>query len=135
MSPESIVGKNVDIIARSLDLMSLRHKIIVGNIANAETPNYKAFDLVLMDAMGSEMEPLVPMVTPAGATPARFEADGPRALLVNEKPTNYRNDGNTVDIDKEMTKLAHNNISYNAAVQALSKLLSVIKYAIEEGGK
>lgn len=135
MSTNSIFGAALGLIERSLDFMALRHKVIAANIANVDTPNYKAFDLVLMEAigLGPRLSPL--SLTSSGNHLPSLEPEMPRALLVYEKPLNYRQDGNTVDIDKEMTKLAYNNLSYNAAVQALAKLLANLKYAIEEGGK
>ena len=45
------------------------------------------------------------------------------------------NDQNTVDVDKEMGKLAKNNLLYNAAAQILSKKFDGIKNVIKEGGR
>ena len=40
-----------------------------------------------------------------------------------------------VDIDKEMTKLAENNLMYKTGVEALLRKLAALKHAIIEGGK
>ena len=43
------------------------------------------------------------------------------------------NDGNTVDLEREMTMLAENQIQYKAAIQLINKKLAALKYAASEG--
>jgi flagellar basal-body rod protein FlgB len=43
------------------------------------------------------------------------------------------NDGNTVDVEKEMSSLAENSIMYKAALQLINKKLAALKYAAGEG--
>ena len=47
---------------------------------------------------------------------------------------NVTNDGNTVDLEKEMAALQENTILYKAALQLMNKKLGAMKYAVTEGG-
>jgi flagellar basal-body rod protein FlgB len=56
------------------------------------------------------------------------------ANLVYRKSVGVANDRNSVDLDTEMTQLAHNNLLYNATAQMLPKKFASIRQAID-GGK
>ena len=43
MGSDKLFGGTISILEKSMDLRSLQHKSIVSNIANKDTPNYKAF--------------------------------------------------------------------------------------------
>jgi flagellar basal-body rod protein FlgB len=132
-----IFGGTIRILERSLDLRSERHNIILSNIANIDTPNYKAKDIVFESELKKSMESNIPLQTtnvnhmPVG----NVENAEIRPAVVETKPLYIREDLNTVDIDKEMTKLSENNLMYNASAQVLSKMLGLIKYTIMNEGK
>jgi flagellar basal-body rod protein FlgB len=48
---------------------------------------------------------------------------------------NITNDGNTVDLEREMASLAENTILYKAALQLINRKLGALKYAVTEGGR
>jgi flagellar basal-body rod protein FlgB len=58
-----------------------------------------------------------------------------RADVYDNPEINYSNDGNTVDLEKEMSKQVQNSIMYNAATQLINKKLAALKYAASEGGR
>jgi flagellar basal-body rod protein FlgB len=57
MESKGIFGRTISMLEKVLDLRAMRHNLIVSNIANIDTPQYKAFDLVVEEelkrAMGS----------------------------------------------------------------------------------
>src|SRR5690606_28633231 len=53
--------------------------------------------------------------------------------IYDNPDVNVSNDGNTVDMEKEMADLAENSISYKAATQIINKKLGNLKYAITGG--
>ena len=55
MESQGIFNGTFSIIEKVLDLRSTKHKLTISNIANADTPNYKAFDLIIEEEMKKEM--------------------------------------------------------------------------------
>ena len=137
MDSQGMFGGPFFTIEKVLGLRSFKHNLIVSNIANADTPNYKAFDLLLEQ----EMERVLRtnrnsdlMRTHPGHLAVREgNSEGLKPKIVAVPQLSPRVDGNTVDIDKMMAKLAENSLMYNALAQILSKKFAGLKYAIQEG--
>ena len=126
---------------------ALRTKLLASNIANVDTPNYKATDLAFGDTMdaaragtgrrfGPERDAL-PLARPAGGThPAHLQlegvarpggADAPGRVMYRY-PDAPSLDGNTVDKDTEQARFAENAVRYRASLQFLgSRAASLIR--------
>ena len=137
MELTSIFDGTFSTLERVLDLRSIKHNLIVSNIANVDTPNFKAFDLIVEEELekvlnvknGGDSER-----TQKGHLPFRkLNAENGRLKAVAEPQLSLRGDGNSVDIDTMMAKLAENNLMYNALTQVLSKKFNGLKYVIQEG--
>ena len=120
----------------SLNLRLLNQNVISANIANADTPNYKAkaveFESALRDALGVEER-----IATQGSDPSHIihRTTDPVAPEVYDDPNGIESlDGNTVDRASEMVKLAQNQILYDASTEMLKRKLNMLKYAISEGG-
>ncbi len=98
-----------------MNVVSLRQKLVVSNIANADTPGYKTQDL---DFQSSLQEAL------GGGSPQPNE--------VTSLPT--KSDGNNVDLDREARLLAENAMRFSVASNLMKTHLNTIKEAIQ-GGK
>jgi flagellar basal-body rod protein FlgB len=108
----------------ALNLRAARQELIASNIANADTPNYKAKDInfanALRGALAGTTEKL-PMTTSA---PDHLH--GNAAETVMGAPVQYRvplqpsADGNTVDMDVERAQFADNALRYEASVRFIS---------------
>ncbi|MBF0362652.1 MAG: flagellar basal body rod protein FlgB [Oligoflexia bacterium] len=126
--------RTIKAIAASMNFRLMRQNIISSNIANSETPGYKAKKIDFEEALQRALD-----------------VDGAEELQVNNQrhynvgsggfnnlqPEIYDDpngvvseDGNTVDRDAEMSAMAENKIMYDASVQLLSKKLGVLKYAL-----
>ncbi len=57
------------------------------------------------------------------------------AEIYENPDISVNNDGNTVDMDKEMASLAENSLMYKAAVQLINKKMATLKYAATDGGR
>lgn len=68
----SSIAKNFEVYSKALDLRSQRHQVLASNIANADTPNYKARDFDFSAAMQNALGGKVP----GGALPMRLSAPG-----------------------------------------------------------
>ncbi len=112
--------------------LSQRQQAISSNIANIDTPGYQATDVAfeteLRRSMGGRAEGLAttdPRHIPTGAT-RRGQPGTPSSQLL----TSQRLDGNNVDIDQEMVKLAETQMRYQAAASALNTKLNTIRNVI-----
>jgi flagellar basal-body rod protein FlgB len=136
---DGIFNKTISLLERSLDLRSMNQRVLASNIANMDTPNYKAFELVVAEEMNryTESDAKIPFVR----THANHLAGGPepsnQVQLKTAKAPDFslRGDGNTVDIERTMGNLAENTLLFNTAVQLINKKFSILKNAINGGGR
>jgi flagellar basal-body rod protein FlgB len=108
----------------ALNLRSARQELIASNIANADTPNYKARDIDFASALRgaiSEAGPKLPLATTTG----NHLSEGTGESVMGA-PVQYRGalqpsaDGNTVDMDVERAQFADNALRYEASVRFIS---------------
>ena len=121
-----LFDKTMDTISKSLDLHLQRHSVIADNIANAETPFFKArrvdFEAELQRAV--EENDVLPGVNDIQSIEGR----------ISQEPfSEVGQDLNTVDMDREMAAMNKNDVKYSANSQALSRKFLLLKYAIGEG--
>ena len=124
--------------AQALQVRSQRTELIARNLANADTPNYKAQDIDFRAALaqaGSDGAPLTLSTTRGGHLGA-----SPNAAGVSEPATagalKYRTplapslDGNTVDVQIEQAAFAENALRYQATLTFLNSRLRGLMTAI-----
>lgn len=109
-------------LSRALTLHQKRHEILASNVANVETPGYRSRDLEFKDALAMAFEP------GAGGETAPVVSE---ARLIDRPSGSMRPDGNTVDIDMEMARLAYNRSSYTTYAEILTRRLGTLRRAIE----
>ena len=114
----------------------MRMNTISSNIANAETPGYHAKKLDFEEALARalDIDGLRSMQT---SSPEHFALGaggvGKVQPEIYENPEGaINNDGNTVDLEREMSSLTENSIMYKAALQLINKKLAALRYAITE---
>lgn len=139
MDDKILFGGALNLAARALNLRSLRHDMIVSNVANADTPGYKAFDLMVEESIqkqnGSGFQLSMERTNPGHLPTAQVRDSGIRPEIVRlPEPNNLRGDGNTVDMDREMSNLAANQLLYKAAAQVVTRKFQALKNVIS-GGK
>jgi flagellar basal-body rod protein FlgB len=139
MDNKILFGGSLDLAAKAMDLREQRHALIVSNLANADTPGYKAFDLMVEESMrqqsGSESQLSMRRTNPAHLPSAQASEPTitPKIVQLPEQD-NLRGDGNTVDMDREMANLSSNQLLYRATAQVVAKDLQLLKKVIT-GGK
>jgi len=125
---------DVNIYKKALDASWLRNKAISNNISNVNTPNYKRqevkFDEVLKSYM-NESGSVKMTKTNSGHMDAMGMSLDPRITTV--KNTSFREDGNNVNIDVEMTERTKNEIRYNAVSDKLTGTFKNLRTAIRGG--
>jgi flagellar basal-body rod protein FlgB len=138
-SPSGIFDSTTGLLQKSLNVRSTQHLVLSSNIANADTPNYKAFE-VAVDEELRKLDTGMPRIqlarTQSGHLPVGRNEVGDRVTLKNSPAPelSLRADGNTVDLDREMGELAENSIKYKTSAQLVSMKLKILKNAIQ-GGK
>ena len=138
-----MLGKLDDYLRFNETALTLREKrqaVLASNIANADTPNYKARDIdfnsALQDAMQRASAPQ-PLNTTAGKHYPRPPQDG--NSLADGTPLLYRGvvqgavDGNTVDMDVERNSFADNALRYEAGVTFINSQIKGLLAAIQGG--
>ena len=122
----------------ALDGLSARQRVISDNVANVDTPNFKAskvtFEQALKKASGQVNDSGLRMFKVQNAVAGPDDASiSVTPQTVTLKDTTRRNDGNNVDIEEEMLDLTNTNVTYNALVQVTSAKISGLRYVINEG--
>ena len=121
-----LVGGMVErALARGLDVAALRHQVIAHNIANVDTPRYKAKDVAFEQTLQSAIW------SDEGLSEAAL--DGAQPTVYTIAATGFRNDGNTVDIDWETVKLAQNTGRYSGCGEILRRRYAMLRYVAREG--
>ena len=130
----SSIAKNFEVYSKALDLRSQRHQVLASNIANADTPNYKARDFDFSAAMQNALGGKVP----GGALPMRLSApghldgSGGRGSPALQYRTEHQSavDGNTVDMDVERAQIADNALQYQILTQLISNKFQGLRSAM-----
>jgi flagellar basal-body rod protein FlgB len=141
MSELIATSPTMKMLEKSLDLMAQRHQVLLGNVANEETPRFKAKDLEFRSVLTTMAQPgmrAVPVVgTGAAPHPRHFPlpdiSTGAAAAVLEDQPrTSVGLDGNTVSIEKTMAALHDNSTLYSAATQILSRKYQALLGAIRD---
>jgi len=131
--------------AAALDLRAKRQEILASNIANADTPNYKARDVnfrtELAAALGTGPRgpegtgPRLPSGTLARTSarhlPGTAESGVPVQSLLYRVPAQASVDGNTVEMDAERAQFADNALHYEASITLLNMQIRNLLSAIQ----
>ncbi|MCE1229926.1 MAG: flagellar basal body rod protein FlgB [Firmicutes bacterium] len=123
---------------RSMSLANQRLGLIAGNMANLDTPGYRAQDFNFQAALKDELNRLdgnnMPTHTLAQTHPRHFpiRMESPRpAATTASHPAYERNDGNDVSLDREAAALSRTQLTYQLsasfAQQELRKIYQVIR--------
>ncbi len=127
--------KTTDALATAIRLRQIRHNVTSSNIANAETPGFKAKKVDFEEALASalDLDGTASLATSHGEHFATGATINPQAEIYDNPDVAVNNDGNTVDMEKEMAALAENSMLYKTALQLINKKMAAMKYAIAEG--
>ena len=140
----------IRVLKLALDGLSLRHQVISNNIANVDTPGFRASEVsfegqlrrllgedgysprdgtargrLCSDGMARDMRRTNPAHLRSGTVQPTV------AVLLSNAP--MKNDLNNVDIDRQMVELAETTLSYSALAQLMSNKLSLLRTIINGG--
>lgn len=119
----------------ALSLRAARQELLASNIANADTPNYKARDVNFASALQNALAGTASKLPVVQTSPMHLE--GKAGGLILGAPVMYRRpvqpsaDGNTVDMDVERAQFTDNALRYEASVKFVSDELKDMLTAIQ----
>lgn len=145
-----LFDKTLGTLERALDARLMRHNVLAGNLANAETPGFVPRDVDFGAAMAQAQAarsapgatpatgPVgdIPLAGAAGDIPLTLAGSGPGPAgspVVPVQGAGAGLDGNAVDVDRALTALAENAIQYGATARAAGKKLAILRYAASDG--
>lgn len=116
----------------ALRLRSQRSEVLANNLANADTPGYKARDIDFQAAL-QEAQGQQDGMAMAASDPSHMPADGTGGgspELMYRNPIQPSIDGNTVDTQTEMSKYMRNSMEFQASFQFLNSSIKGLKDAL-----
>ena len=118
---ESLFGKTFNMLGTLLDYRSERNKVITSNIANLDTPGYHPSDFVFKEDLSKAMDTRILLKR-------TNEKHFPNSMdEISKKDFKIVTSEEKVDLDKEMTNLAENQLMYNSSVEMLVRKFKSIK--------
>ena len=127
-----LFGTLTEGLGQALDLYQARHQVLAENIANSETPGYRARDIQFADELASALTaPQKGTETPGNAAPP------PEPVRVEpsvDRDASIKPDGNSVALDVQVGRLSENAFKIQALTQILSGRYASLKRVID-GGK
>lgn len=130
----SKLDKDVNFHQQALGLRSKRQEILSSNVANADTPNFKARDINFSSVLNGKLSSDSASNRLATTSPKhiRLRSDDVIDDALYRIPQQPSVDGNTVEMDTERAKFADNSLRYNASVTFISGKFRSLLSAIQE---
>jgi flagellar basal-body rod protein FlgB len=118
----------VEALRRQMTIAVAKQIASAGNLANVDTPDYKAVEVSFASALDERLAP------PAATHAAHFSIGGtPDPAFTEIAGVPPRRDGNTVQLDRELLTMSRAGGEFSAAQTALAAKFRLVRYAINEG--
>lgn len=129
-------GASFQRLEGALHAASLRQQVLSNNIANVDVPNYKRSDVLFEDLLSQAMGAgkLTGKRTHERHIPIGSSSGIPSAKVVTDDTSVFNNNRNNVDIDKEMSLLAQNQLLHNFYIQQVNHEVRMLRIGMEGRG-
>jgi flagellar basal-body rod protein FlgB len=135
---ERLFGEHIQVMNKVLDLRLQRQNVVMSNIANVTTRNYKphrlAFEEDLQSALNLDARGKMAR-TDDSHLPSAFDINGFQGKWLAEYKPRVVHGEDVVDLDKEMTVMAKNTLMYNAITDIMAKHFSGLQSTVQEMGR
>jgi len=144
---EAVFDRTVQVLEKAIMLRQMRHALLASNIANAETPSFRAVDIDFK----ATMERFLEKAQEAEAAPLELETNDPRHFTVGglRHPSkegerivfaagdsmSISNDNNSVALEQQLGRMQANSTLHSALAQLLNWKLGGIKETIESSAR
>ncbi|UCD36070.1 MAG: flagellar basal body rod protein FlgB [Nitrospiraceae bacterium] len=119
------MDKGFEVLHQVVKTANRRHKVLTSNVANADTPGYKAKDV----RFGSLLKKEVKLLT----TDPKHMGGGSQAEVngqIQERQNPSWGDKNNVELNVEVAKMTENALTHDAALKILGSKIKMYKNAI-----
>jgi flagellar basal-body rod protein FlgB len=106
--------------------LAARQRTIANNVANVDTPGFKASEVRFEDVLNKAVSRAKP-----GTSVNQSAMDAQMRATTHVDGTSSRADGNNVDIDQQMEMLSEANLNYSALTQVMSTRLGILRSVIK----
>jgi|SRR3712207_4895017 len=120
--------ENYNLIKKSLDVASVRSKVISYNIANVNNKGYKKYHVDFKDSLQDAEDKFQGKLTKEKHISTEDKSED--ISIKRDTTSSMRQDGNNVDIDLEKVNQAANTLMYNAMIAQVNNRLSTKRYVI-----
>ena len=128
-------GNTFRALEKAIRIAQQRNAYITSNISNVDTPDYTPKDIDFKRELANALETTQTIdLEKTDPRHISISDNGRQTIDPFEKKDDW-NGYNWVNIDKEMTKLTENNLTYRSAVEVLLRKISLLKEVIKEGGQ
>lgn len=117
--------------ARALEIRAYRAQLLATNIANADTPNYKAVDMDFREVLTKAQSGELPLTIASGGQIQSVAGNEEKYPVMYRTPMQPSLDGNTVDTQIEQAAFTRNSIQHQAAFMFLNGRIKGILTAIK----
>ena len=134
----SLFSDKFAVFEKSMDLHQQRLGVIANNVANADTPGYKAKRLEFEDALRQAVSGGDENLTMARTQPGHMGGGADLSQVsgeLREVSQGGRVDGNTVNTQQELERLGETRLIYRIVSELAARKASGIKHAISSGGR
>lgn len=128
----NIDNQTYNLLKKSLNVTSLRQKIISNNLANLNTKGYKRMYVKFEDTLSKQEDNLQLKLNDKKHISDSYNTD--KISVKKDESTSMRQDGNNVNIDSEMVNQAANTLMYEALISEINNKLAMRRSVIR-GGK
>lgn len=127
--------QSFSVYSQALNLRAQRHQVLASNIANADTPNYKArdfsFEAAMRNAVAGRVDAgSIELATTASGHQSGFGGAAGPAKLQFRSETQSAVDGNTVDMDVERAQISENAMQYQILTQLIGDKFKSMRSAL-----
>lgn len=131
--PNRMMGKTIKTLSRALDYRSANHRVIAGNLANADTPGFRHKELRFDEELkrATETNNINLKITNPDHI-SHFLSNKGNSFPVHEGEPAINGKGQ-LNLDMEMAKMTRNNLLYEASAKLLAKKFKALRSAIEAG--
>lgn len=128
-----IFDRTMGAMQQVLDLRAAQHRVIAANIANEETPGFRAHELRFTDALTAARRSQTVTVDVTHSRHLSLPSAAVRSFIQPVAAGELPLDANTVNIDLEMAKLSDNAMRFNMTAELLARKFRGLLNAIHEG--
>ncbi len=122
------------IMSEKLSYLGKKQAVHAQNVANADTPGYKAKDVLpfTFDEALAQIQPGMTVTSPGHITPASMA--GVNAGTKKAKSFETVPSGNSVDLEQQMMEVSQSTVDYQASVSIMHKFMSLLRMSVKGGG-